>query len=178
MHNPSPYDSGYDFTYSRASGPGNPPSSHGNSDIDDQADRYIHDQRVATLLLNDEDSPPPTLPTTTLSPESYHTTTHRDRNIALFHRLIAQLPAHTTNDPQLHASVRDYISVIAHSNPAYPVAHNHPTTAVHNTYSSNPSTSRDTPPPLVEDSSDDASPPTPHTPPYTYRRRMEHMDAS
>jgi hypothetical protein len=45
MHNPSPYDSGYDSTYSRASGPGQPPSSYGKSDIDDQADRYISDQR-------------------------------------------------------------------------------------------------------------------------------------
>jgi hypothetical protein len=157
MHNPSPYDSGYDSTYSRASGPGNPPSSHGNSDIDDQADRYIRDQRVATLIINDEDSTPPALPTTVLSPESYHTTTHRDRNIALAHRLIAQLPAYTRNDPRLHASALDYISVIAHSNPAYPVAHIHPTPVAHNTYPSNPSTPSDTPPPLVEDSSDDSS---------------------
>ena len=58
MHNPSPYDSGYGSMYSRASGPGHPSSSHGNSDIDDQADRYIRNQRVvATLLVNDEEPP-------------------------------------------------------------------------------------------------------------------------
>ena len=35
MHNPSPYDSGYDSSFSTASGPGQPPSSRSNSDIDD-----------------------------------------------------------------------------------------------------------------------------------------------
>ena len=52
MHNPSPYDSGYDSSFSTASGPGQPPSSRGNSDIEDQVDRYILDQRVATIVIN------------------------------------------------------------------------------------------------------------------------------
>ena len=165
MHNPSPYDSGYDSTYSRASGPGNPPSSHGNSDIDDQADRYIRDQRVATLLLNDEDALPPPMPTTASSLESSHTTTHRDRNIALYHRLIATLPAYITNDPQLHATARDYISEIVHSIPANSAAQNTTPPVEHTTYPSNPSTPGDTPPPLVEDSSDDSDPDDDTTPP-------------
>jgi len=50
MQNPSPYDSGYDSNFSTASGPGHPPSSRGNSDIDDQVKRYIRDQRVATIV--------------------------------------------------------------------------------------------------------------------------------
>jgi hypothetical protein len=60
MHNPSPYDSGYDSSFSTASRPGHPPSSRGNSDIDDQVDRYIRDQRVATIV---HDTPSPTLTT-------------------------------------------------------------------------------------------------------------------
>ena len=49
MQNPSPYDSGYHSNFSTASGPGQPPSSRGNSDIDDQVEHYIRDQRVATI---------------------------------------------------------------------------------------------------------------------------------
>ena len=56
MHNPSPYDSGYDSSFSTASGPGKPPSSRGNSDIDDQVDRYIRDQRVV-IIFNDPSAP-------------------------------------------------------------------------------------------------------------------------
>ena len=36
MQNPSPYDSGYDSSFPTASGPGHPPSSRGNSHVDDQ----------------------------------------------------------------------------------------------------------------------------------------------
>ena len=50
MQNLSPYDSCYDSKFSMASGPGHPPSSRGNSDIDDQVQRYIRDQRVATIV--------------------------------------------------------------------------------------------------------------------------------
>ena len=72
--NASPYDSGYDST---ASGPGNPPSSRGNSDVDDQADRMlsrIYDVRVATATtetapiatrtsaINPQQSPPTDVP--------------------------------------------------------------------------------------------------------------------
>jgi hypothetical protein len=49
MQNPSPYDSGYDSNFSIASGPGQPPSFRGDSDIDDQVEHYIRDQRVATI---------------------------------------------------------------------------------------------------------------------------------
>ena len=52
IHNPSPYDSGYDSSFSTASGPGQPPSSRGNSDFDDQVDRYIRDQRVVTIVYD------------------------------------------------------------------------------------------------------------------------------
>ena len=47
MNNPSPYDSGYDSSFSTASGPG----QQGNSDIDDQQ----VDQRVATLINTSTD---------------------------------------------------------------------------------------------------------------------------
>ena len=50
MHNPSPYDSGYDSNFSTASGPGHPPSSRGNSDIDDQVESYIRDHQLLILL--------------------------------------------------------------------------------------------------------------------------------
>ena len=164
MHNPSPYDSGYDSTFSATT-----PSSHGNSDIDDhQVDRYIRDQRIATLLLND-DSPPPQPPTIEPTSGNYHTTTHRDRNIALFHRLIANLPAHTITDPHLHASAQDYISDIAHSNTANHAALNQLPPVAHNVYTSSttddPRTPRDTPPQLVEDSSDDSDPEDDYPPP-------------
>jgi hypothetical protein len=56
MQNPSPYDSGYDSSFSTASGPGHPPSSRGNSDIEDQVDRYILDQRVATIVIDNVDA--------------------------------------------------------------------------------------------------------------------------
>ena len=167
MTNPSPYDSGHDSSYSNASGPGNPPSSCGNSDLDDQVDRYIRDQRVATLIS--------TNPATTQSrlPQS-HSTQQRDRNIALFHRLIANLPSHITIDPELFETARAYLSDIAHSNQAPDITaqpiHTTPT------YSDDPDI--DPVPPLVQDSSDDDAnsddePPPTHN---TDRRRAQHTD--
>jgi hypothetical protein len=91
-NNQSPYDSGHDSSYSHASGPGHPPSSRRNSDIDDQVDRYIREQRVATLI-----SDTPSATTTTL-PQS-HDTQQGDRNIAISHRLLAALPHLITHDP-------------------------------------------------------------------------------
>jgi hypothetical protein len=98
--NQSPYDSGHDSSYSHASAPGNPPSSRGNSDIDDQIDRYIREQRVATLI-----SDTPTATTLTTLPTS-HDTQQRDRIIALSHRLLAALPHLITHDPVLLDSPR------------------------------------------------------------------------
>jgi hypothetical protein len=46
MQNSSPYDSGYYSSFSTASGPGQPPFSCVNSDIDDQVEHYIRDQRT------------------------------------------------------------------------------------------------------------------------------------
>ena len=85
MNNPSPYDSGYDSSFSTASGPGQPPSSRGNSDIDDQVDRYIRDQRVATLInssTHHSHAAHPALPHTTsttniLQAYRSHLQTHR-----------------------------------------------------------------------------------------------------
>ena len=59
----SPYDSGYDSTYSTASGSGNPPSNTG-SDIDDQAIQLISDIRSARTTAQDE----PHVPTTAADP--------------------------------------------------------------------------------------------------------------
>jgi hypothetical protein len=124
MTNPSPFDSGHDSSYSDASGPGHPPSSRGNSDLDDQVDRYIRDQRVATLISDKPTNNQLTLPQS-------HTTQQRDRNIALFHRLIANLPHPIKLDPALFATTRAYISDIANSN-----------TTHHLTYSILPTISR------------------------------------
>jgi hypothetical protein len=73
MHNPSPYDSGYDSSFSTASGAGQPPSSRGNSNIEDQVDRYIRDQRVATIVID-------------VSVSSHNTHTDITRTIAQQHR--------------------------------------------------------------------------------------------
>ena len=104
MNNHSPYDSGYESTFSTASGPGQPPSSRGNSDIDDQVDRYIRDQRVATLINTSTDHSntdnialPHTTPiTTTLPPNPSHIQTHRA--IADHHRAIAEHHLAMNND--------------------------------------------------------------------------------
>ena len=91
-------------------------SSQGNSDLDDQVDRYIRDQRFATLI---SDNPTTNRPNLLQS----HITQQRDRNIALFHRLIANLPSPITLDPELFATARAYISDIAHSDPAHHVTY-------------------------------------------------------
>ena len=111
-NNQSPYDSGHDSSYSHASGPGHPPSSRGNSDIDDQVDRYIREQRVATLICDNPTAQTPAIPPS-------HDTQQRDRNIALSHRLLAALPHSITHDPVLLPIARAYIQNIPHSNPAH-----------------------------------------------------------
>ena len=116
-NNQSPYDSGYDSSYSHASGPGHPPSSRGNSDIDDQVDRYISEQRVATLISD-------TSPATTTTLPQSQATQQRDRYIALSHRLLAALPHSITRDPLLINIARAYIPDITHPNPAYDDTHN------------------------------------------------------
>ena len=92
------------------------PSSRGNSDLDDQVDRYIRNQRVATLISDKSTTNRLTLPQS-------HTTQQRDRNIALFHLLIANLPRPITLDPALFATTRASISDIAHSNPTHHVTY-------------------------------------------------------
>ena len=97
MQNPSPYDSGYDSSFSTASGPGRPPSSHGNSDIDDQVDRYIRDQRVATIVHT---TSVPALPTsTTPNNTNIRTRTHT--------RPLEPLPLHITR------AIADYNHALA-----------------------------------------------------------------
>jgi hypothetical protein len=108
--NQSPYDSGHDSSYSHASGPGHPPSSRGNSDIDDQVDRYIREQRVATLISD--------TPSTTTSLPQSQDTQQRDRSIALSHRLLATPPHSITHNPVLLNIARAHIQDITHSNPA------------------------------------------------------------
>ena len=110
-NNQSPYDSGHESSYSHASGPGHPPSSRRNSDIDEQVDRYIREQRVATLIFY-------TPIATTLTLPQSHDTQQRDRHIALSHRLLAALPHSITHDPVLLNIARACIQDIAHSNPA------------------------------------------------------------
>ena len=84
------------------------PSSRGNSDIDDQVDRYINEQRVATLISDTPSATKTTIPQT-------HDTQQRDRNIALSHRLLAALP-HSINN--LTHSLRDIAPPAASDNPS------------------------------------------------------------
>ena len=102
MQNPSPYDSGYDSIFSTASGPGHPPSSRGNSDIDDQVDRYIRDQRVATIVHT---TLVPALPTpTTTHHHNPRTRTHThplDPFPLHITRAIAEYNHALANDPNL-----------------------------------------------------------------------------
>ena len=90
MQNPSPYDSGYDSSFSTASGPGNPPSSRGNSDIDDQFDRYICEQRVATIVQSTPEPMRNNLHATRTSRHSHHLDTNRA--IAAYHHALANDP--------------------------------------------------------------------------------------
>ena len=165
-NNQSPYDSGHDSSYSQASGPGHPLSSRGNSDIDDQVDRYIREQRVATLISDTPSATTPNLPQS-------HDTRQRDRNIALSHRLLAALSHSITHDPVLLNIARAYIQDIAHSNPANNNTHTNLShsfrdivvpTASNNQPISDPLIANQTPyidegheppPPLMRDSSDD-----------------------
>jgi hypothetical protein len=123
----------------------------------------VRDQRVATLIS--------TIPATTQSrlPQS-HNTQQRDRNIALFHRLIANLPIPITLDPELFETTRAYLSDIAHSNPALD------TTAqpIHTTptYSDDPHINPFSP--LVQDSSDDDTNSDDEPPPLTTLTDDEH----
>ena len=104
MNNPSTCHSGYDSSFSTVSGHGQPPSSRGNSNIDDQVDRYIRDQRVATLINTSNDHSntdnialPHTTPiTTALPPDPSHIQTHRA--IADHHRAIAEHHLAMNND--------------------------------------------------------------------------------
>ena len=107
MQNPSPYDSGYDSNFSKASGPGQPPSSRGNTDIDDQVEHYIRDQRVATIIANtlpfntsqDTSTPPPPNPRP-LNPYKVNI----PRAIAEHHRAIANDPDTDHPPPLIPAS--------------------------------------------------------------------------
>jgi hypothetical protein len=92
----SPYDSGHDSSYSHASGPGHPPSSRGNSDIDDQVDRYIREQRVATLI---SDIP---FETTLSLPTPNNLTSSPCRLTALDH----SRPCPPQHSPRLHTGYR------------------------------------------------------------------------
>jgi hypothetical protein len=99
MNNPSPYDSGYDSTYSSASGPGHPPSSRENSDMDEQVDRYLHDQRVATLIV--EGMPPTNPPPTTPAAQArLHAAAQHYHRLATYHQLLSSLPRTTPPNPQ------------------------------------------------------------------------------
>lgn len=61
----SPYDSGYDSSYSTASGPGNPPppTSDYYPDVADQADQMIYNAFVAQIVPTSNNNPPPAQPT-------------------------------------------------------------------------------------------------------------------
>ena len=101
MQNPSPYDSGYDSNFSSASGPGQPPSSRGSSDIDDQVEHYIRDQRVATIASTLPFTPSQDTPTQPIS-HPRHFNQHQlniVRAIAEHHLAIANYPEHEHPPP-------------------------------------------------------------------------------
>ncbi len=101
MQNPSPYDSGYDSNFSSASGPGQPPSSRGSSDIDDQVEHYIRDQRVATIASTLPFTPSQDTPTQPIS-HPRHFNQHQlniVRAIAEHHLAIANDPEHDHPPP-------------------------------------------------------------------------------
>ena len=126
MHNPSPYDSGYDSSFSTASGPGQPPSSRGNSDIDDQVDRYIRYQRVTTIVmdppLTSTTNPDPNTPSTTFTqpyqhhshnfPATPHVRDHRQRRPPSNH------PGQRHCDPISHNTFQPSLST-AHIAPSF-----------------------------------------------------------
>jgi hypothetical protein len=54
----SPYDSGYDSSYSTASGPGNPPPPiYDYPDVSDQADHMVYNAYVATIVHTPDHNP-------------------------------------------------------------------------------------------------------------------------
>jgi hypothetical protein len=115
MNHTSPYDSGHDSTYSNASGPGQPPSSsRGNSDMEDQAERYLFEQRSATIVPTPEDA----ANATGSLPHNNHTI-RAELTAALIHRLMATLPPHITTDDTLHQLALQYVVDIAHSDQAH-----------------------------------------------------------
>lgn len=131
MNNPSPYDSGYDSTYSNASGPGHPPSSRGNSDMDEQVDRYIRDQRVATLIVEGKppNRPPPTTPAT---PAQLRDAAQHHRSIATYHQLLASNPRTTPPIPHVQLIPRFDMSYEDHLHPSRHVPTEHITSGLHN----------------------------------------------
>ena len=117
MNNPSPYYSGYDSTYSNASGPGQPPSSRGNSDMDEQVDRYLHDQRVATLIV--EGMPPINPSPTTPAAQA------RLRKAAQHHRRIATSIQPISHHPNQPSSTADSVVRPAVREPHRPLQIHH-----------------------------------------------------
>ena len=134
MHNPSPYDSGYDSSFSTASGPGQPLSSRGNSDIDDQVDRYIRDQRVVTIVHDPS------------APDDTHTQPPR-----------APLPPNhidiTRLIDQRHRTFTHHTDRSPHSIPARDPENAQESPTAPTLSDSDDSTS--SPPPLIDDSSDE-----------------------
>jgi hypothetical protein len=155
-----------------ASPPGKPPSSRGNSDIDDQVDRYIRDQRVVTIV-NDPSSSDTTQ---TQSPRAPLPPNHIDitRTIAQQHCTLAHnidssppLPADRDTEDTLHRT-SDTLSA-EHRDHSRAAPYGHITFGPHN-HVRQPSTQESTPdptssdsdystssspPPLIEDSSDE-----------------------
>jgi hypothetical protein len=65
MHAQSRYDSGYDSSYSTASGADNPPPPIYNyPDVSDQADHMIYNAFVNTIVTTSTNNHPPAQPTT------------------------------------------------------------------------------------------------------------------
>ena len=67
--------------------------------MDEQVDRYLHDQRVATLIV--EGMPPINPSPTTLAAQArFREAAQHHRRIATYHQLLSSLPRTTPTNPQ------------------------------------------------------------------------------
>ena len=96
MQNPSPYDSGYDSGFSTASGPGHPPSSRRNSNIDEQVSGTIHPRSTRDQYRQQH-------PASTNSPPSTRDTLpYHHPSISILQSQLTTVKWPTTPIPNIH----------------------------------------------------------------------------
>jgi hypothetical protein len=138
--------------------------------MDDQADRYLYEQRAAFIVRPNEPTPIPDQPAMPTN-----ATINNERRIALFHRMVASIPHNIANNPHLRNTTYAYITDLIDSYPAIHygsymrisaqfrqelrtivAANDHPDTAPPPQERQHQDSDSDSsPPPLVPQSSDD-----------------------